>query len=286
MQSTERTDVMSLAVAPVRPEVDELAVDLAAVLVQGRARAIESRRAMTDAREASEASEAREGARARPWARARAHALGAFVLYHLAAVVLGAIPDPGAGMNRSSWKDPTVQEEFKVWAATLSRVGPEVSAAALEGWLWGFAKGYMEWRTALARPFAAYAEVLGVRQPWRMFVAPHRFPTSLAVDLEEGGEWRTIYADRSREHTWREAIFANDRTRAAIFRYGWPRYRRTYEGFALWIAEAAARDFPAATRARVRMVRRRTPTPEEVRAGRIPRGENQQELIFELEGLR
>jgi len=218
--------------------------------------------------------------------RVREHLLGVFVLYHAAAVALMSVPDPGAGMVRSAWKDPTVQQEFKVWAGSISRLGRTVTSAELEERLWGFASGWMRWRVALGLPFEAYGEYVGVRQPWRMFIAPHRFPTHLAVDVEEGGQWRTIYVDRSPEFTWRAATFSHDRMRAALFRYGWPRYRRTYESLAEWIAERVARDFPAATRARVRMVKRRTPTPEEVRAGKIPPGENQQEMIFELEGRR
>lgn len=212
--------------------------------------------------------------------------LGIFVLYHAAAVVMMSIPDPGAGMVRSAWRDPTVQHEFRVWAATLSSVGAgEVTPAALEERLWAFAVGFVGWRSAIVRPFDLYGDVVGVRQPWRMFVAPHRFPTLLVVELEEAGVWRPIYVDRSAEFTWREGQFSHDRMRAAIFRYGWPRYRRSYEQLAGWIAGQAAVDFPTATRARVLMIKRRTPTPEEVRAGKRPREERQQAIVLKLDEM-
>jgi hypothetical protein len=72
---------------------------------------------------------------------------------------------------------------------------------------------------------------------------------------------------------------------AAIFRYGWPRYRRSYEQLAGWIAGQAAVDFPTATRARVLMIKRRTPTPEEVRAGKRPREERQQAIVLKLDEM-
>lgn len=216
----------------------------------------------------------------------RVHLLGIFVIYHLAALVLQALPDPGAGLKRAAWKDPTVQQEFRVWAGFFSQFGREVSVAELQDRLWILANDVTGLRKALVRPFAPYVEYIGMRQPWRMFVAPHRFPTTLVIDLREGEAWRTLYIDRSDEHTWRRAIFDHDRMRAAVFRYGWPEYISIYRDFGRWIARAAAADFPEATQVRVRMLKRRSPTPEEVRAGQIPEGDYRQELIISLGGFR
>ncbi len=213
--------------------------------------------------------------------RIGAHLLGIFVIVHLAAVLIQAIPDPGIALRRAAWRDPTVQQEFKVWADVLS-----VDADELEERLWVIAKGFTAGRAALAWPFKPYSKYIGVRQPWRMFVAPHRFPTALVIDVHEDNQWRIVYADRSPEYTWRVRYFGHDRMRAAIFRYGWPSYAGTYRGFSRWIAGLAAEDFPDARYVRVRMFRRRSPSPEEVRAGSIPRGEYQQSILFDLEKLR
>lgn len=215
------------------------------------------------------------------------HLLGIFVIYHLAALVLQALPDPGVGLKRSAWQEPTVQQEFRVWAGFFSRFGREVTVDELQRRLWEIAQAVTSTRKALVRPFAPYVDYVGMRQPWRMFVAPHRFPTSLVIDVREGdGPWRTIFVERSNEHTWRRAIFDHDRMRAALFRYGWPEYNGTYRDLGRFIARKAAADFPEATQVRVRMLKRRSPTPEEVRAGQIPEGDYRQELVIALEGFR
>ncbi len=210
-----------------------------------------------------------------------AHLLGIFVIVHLAAVLLQAIPNPAIGLRRAAWRDPTVQQEFKVWADVFS-----ISVDELQDRLWGIGKGFTSGRAVLVRPFRPYAKYIGVRQPWRMFVAPHRFPTALVIDVHEQDRWRIVYADRSPEYTWRVGYFGHDRMRAAIFRYGWPGYSGVYRGFSRWIATLAARDFPDARYVRVRMFRRRSPSPSEVREGTIPAGEYQQPQLFDLEKLR
>lgn len=215
-----------------------------------------------------------------------AHLLGLFVIAHLAAVILEGIPDPGVGLKRSAWRDQTVQQEFEVWAGFLSRFGGEVTVMGLQDQVWSVAKGFTDFRAALVRPFRPYRDYIGVRQPWRMFVAPHRFPTALVIDVHEDDQWRIVYADRSPEYTWRVGTFGHDRMRAAIFRYGWPSYARIYGDFGRWVAGLAATDFPDARYVRVRMFRRRTPSPEEVRAGDIPPGEYQQQLLLALERFR
>ena len=227
--------------------------------------------------DASEASAPRK----RAGSRIAAHLLGIFVIVQLAAVLIPAIPDPGIALRRAAWRDPTVQQEFKVWADVLG-----VDADELEDQIWVIAKGITAGRAALARPFKPFWKYLGVRQPWRMFVAPHRFPTALVIDVHEDNQWRIVYADRSPKYTWRVGYFGHDRMRAAIFRYGWPGYAKTYRTFSRWIAGLAAEDFPDARYVRVRMFRRRSPSPEEVRAGMIPAGEYQQSILFDLEKLR
>lgn len=222
----------------------------------------------------------------RGWARLRWHLLGVFVIYHIAAVVLQALPDPGGAFSRQAWRDPTVQQEFAIWSRWLSANGYAITPRQLEDRLWVLAGDLAKVRRAVVRPFNLYGNVIGVRQPWRMFVAPHRFPTSLEIDVREDREWRTIYADRSDAHTWRRGLFDHDRMRAAVFRYGWPNYRGVYGEFALWIAREVARDFPQATDVRIRMLKRRTPSPEEVKESKIPAGTYQQDVILPLEGKR
>ena len=58
-----------------------------------------------------------------------AHVRGALVLLHVVAVLVLALPNTGGSVaNRSSWKNPTVQGELRVWASRLSSLGIDTDA--------------------------------------------------------------------------------------------------------------------------------------------------------------
>jgi hypothetical protein len=210
-----------------------------------------------------------------------AHWRALFVLFHLVAVTLMALPAPEGAMDRANWADPTVQAEIAVWARRLS-----VPPADLEEALWRFATRYTAARDRVLAPFGPYYEWCGTEQSWRMFVAPHRHPTRLHVDVREGGEWRAVFVERDREHAWLARQLCSYRFRSLTFRFGWPSYAGEYRSFADWLAHQAARDFPDADRVRVRMFRFRTPSPAEVRAGRPVEGRFESAVELPLEGRR
>lgn len=214
------------------------------------------------------------------------HVRAALVLIHLLAVVVLAVPSLRAAMDRRSWRNPTVQGELEAFAERLDSVGIHLTPKTLEQKVWRYAVAYNRVYEALEAPFFPYRHWVGVRQPWVMFVAPHRHPARVEIEVEEDHRWRLVYRARSDEHTWHRTLFDHDRLRSALFRYGWDRYRRAYRELCRYIAEEAARDFPKATRVRVRMYRYRTPSPEEVRAGEIPAGRYEREVILPLGGGR
>jgi hypothetical protein len=205
-----------------------------------------------------------------------------FVAAHITAVLVLAIPDArGVASSRSAWKDPTVQDEIAAWAERLS-----MDASTFETTAYDAAQ---TWTAAVGRlraPVQFYSDYFGVYQTWRMFVAPHRHPAKLHIDIEEDGQWRPIQVARSDEHDWRGEQFDHVRFRAVLFRYGWSRYTRDYRALARWIARRAAEDFPSATRVRIQMYGYRTPTPQEVRDDAIPEGEFGQTLVVPLARLR
>ncbi|MEM9457097.1 MAG: hypothetical protein AAGF11_23165 [Myxococcota bacterium] len=206
---------------------------------------------------------------------------------HIVAVVVLAIPDAGGvALSRSAWKNPTVQAELEAWAQRLSALGLKTDAATLEHDVFEVARSWTEGLAWLRAPVRPYADYLGVRQTWRMFVAPHRHPAKLHVEIEQDGQWRPIQVARSHEYRWRSHQFDHARVRSMLFRYGWKRYRRSYRAFAEWIAWRVAEDFPAASRVRIKMVGFRTPTPQEVRSGAIPEGEVRQTIVLPLEDRR
>ena len=117
------------------------------------------------------------------WRRLWPHVRAALVLLHLVAVVALAIPSLRAGLDRGSWADPTVQDEFRAglrdskWSRRRSR--------SRRG---RFAQRWSRLHEAMTAPFEPYRTYLGVRQPWVMFVAPHRYPARLEIEILEAGE--------------------------------------------------------------------------------------------------
>lgn len=221
------------------------------------------------------------------WARAWPHLRAGLVAAHIGAVIVLAIPEAsGVPQSREAWKNPTVQAELVAWADRLTELGIDTDAPTLEDDVYEAARTWTELVTTVRAPVQPYATYLGVRQSWRMFVAPHRYPATLHVELEQDGRWQPLYDARSHAHGWRADQLDHVRVRAVLFRYGWSRYARHYQAFARWLAARAAHDFPSATRVRIQMEHFRTPTPQEARAGTIPAGTLEQTIVLELEARR
>jgi hypothetical protein len=201
------------------------------------------------------------------------HLRAAFVAFHLVAITLMALPAPGGGMNRGAWKDPTVQDEFAAWAGRLGAIGVRLDSAQLQDHAWTFATGFMGARERVLAPFQLYYRYCGTSQSWRMFIAPHRYPSRLWISVERGGVWAPVYVERDPTHTWKGGTLDQDRFRSIIFRVGWPQYGKTHDQFADWLAAAARVDFPDATRLKVAFWKQRSPTPAEARAGIEPDGQ-------------
>jgi hypothetical protein len=210
-----------------------------------------------------------------PWVR---HGRAAFVVLHLVAVGLAAIPAPVGGMNRGAWKTPTVRTEIDAWADRLG-----VEREAFEQDLWDLAVGVMAVRKVALAPFQPYYHRLGAQQSWRMFVAPHTHPSRLHIDIEEGGEWYNIYEQTTAGEHYLEDELEGDRFRSALFRYAWPAFKGPYQHLARWVAGRVAEDFPDATRVRLRWHQRATPSPEDMRAGRIDEGRFHSAFVVAIE---
>lgn len=203
------------------------------------------------------------------WPQIRA----ALIALHVIAITLLALPAPDGGMDRETWKNPTVQEEFKNWTQTLNACGLDITQQELEDRLWAASQTYMDARSDVLQPFLPYYNYCGTFQAWRMFVGPHRYPAVLHIDVSEGGVWRPVYIERDAHHRWLGRQLDSYRFRATLFRLGWPAYEGEFDHFARWVGRQAARDFPDADRVRVRLYRSRTRSPQEVRAGAPTEGE-------------
>lgn len=203
------------------------------------------------------------------------------VTAHIIAVLAGAFPSPSGGMNRSAWKDPTVQAEMTAWGERLS-IPPD----ELEAHLWEIATTFMAGRKQVLAPFQPYYSHAGTYQAWHMFVAPHRNPARLHIELNDGEGWQTIYISRDPALTWKAELLDHSRARAALFRYSWKHYRGTFRRLGRWLAAEAASDFPDAERMRLRWYRYRTPTPQQVRDDEIPTGRFEYAKVYTLSELR
>jgi hypothetical protein len=218
-----------------------------------------------------------------------AHLRGLLVALHLLAVTLMALPAVGEGMFRPAWKDPTVQEEFADWTARFNRCGIAVTQQQFEDGLWDTASAYESARGEALRPFGPYYDYCGTLQSWRMFAGPQRYPSRLCIDIEEGGDWRSVYVKSDPEHAWLATQLDHYRMRPFIYRLSWYRHVPEFPDFdnlARWVAARAARDFPEARRVRVRFFNFRTPSPEEVRAGEPVTGEFEPDVVIDLGALR
>ena len=93
----------------------------------------------------------------------------------------------------------------------------------------GPATRYTAARKKVLEPFEPYDQYAGTDQSWHMFVAPHRNPARLYIDLSnDSGQpstWRLLYVSRHPELRWKSEVFDHSRGRAALFRYSWRHYR-------------------------------------------------------------
>lgn len=217
----------------------------------------------------------------------RHHILAIAIALHLIAVILKALPAPEGGMNREDWKNPTVKAEFASWNSMLRHVGWTGTQAELEEHLWVLAKGTMNIRNKLLEPFDLYYHYVGADQNWRLFVAPHMYPSQLHIDIMEHGEWKSVYRPfGEKEQRWQANLLENGRFRPSIFRYAWPRYKKQYTAFAVYLAKQAARDFPQATEIQVQWWNYASPSPEQVRNGTEIRGSYKNALLYHLDDFR
>ena len=206
----------------------------------------------------------------------QAHAIGAFIAYHLVAVTLKAVPTPEDGLSRDMWRDPSVQAELHAWWDRAKAVGfHELTYARWEEFLWELANKYCELRFQALRPFEAYYRYAGTFQAWPMFIAPQRYPTRFSIDVQIDGAWQNIFTEDDPQHAWMAREFGDTRFRSVFFRLPWSNFQGELAHFTDWVTRRAGEDFPKATRARVRLFHYRTPRPDEVLAHAPIEGDTQ-----------
>jgi len=201
------------------------------------------------------------------------HLVALYFIYHVLGILVGSVPAPGDALNRTAWRNPSVRSEIDAWTARLNRLGWRVTPAELEDTCYHACRRLVAGQHAALTPFQAYQYHTGTQQAWSMFVAPHRHPSLLHIDVRRaGGAWEPVYVARSDTATWRRGQFDHIRFRSAIFRFAWPQYRAAYADFAAWVADRAADDFPDAAEVRIRFFTFTSLSPEQARARAAPSG--------------
>ena len=197
---------------------------------------------------------------------ARAHIRAALVALHAGVVVLSAIPSPEGGMDRRAWDEPAVQAEIGVWADRLG-----VERATFTERLWTVAARYQRGLDVLLAPVRVYERISGTSQNWKMFVAPHRYPSRLRIEARGADTaWEVLYDARSDEAAWMRAPLDHERLRASVFRWSWPGYRGTYRKGCEALARRALAARPELSTVRCSLGKARTPSPDEVARGEAP----------------
>ena len=206
---------------------------------------------------------------------------GFVIAIHLVAVVLKALPAPEGAMAKKDWAHPTVQAEFRHWSSTLQQAGIQITAPELETQLWFLANRVTTVRNAALKPFRPYYRYVGADQNWRLFVAPHMYPSTLEIDILEQAEWKPVYRVH-KSNQWMADLIEQGRFRPAIFRYSWGRYKKQYNRFAMYLTEQASTDFPDASQIRIRWWRYPLPSHTEILQKQEIMGAHHTTLVYPL----
>lgn len=210
-----------------------------------------------------------------------AHLRTGLITVHLIAIILKALPAPEGAMSKKDWAHPTVQAEFRHWSQNLQSIGIHTTTAELEQSLWSIAQSVTTVRNATLKPFRPYYRYVGADQNWRLFVAPHMFPSKLEIDVLTDNEWVPAYRVHKPDQ-WMARLIENGRFRPAIFRYSWSRYKKQYNRFAVYMSTQAGEDFPSATQIRFRWWRYPLPSHTEILNEQEIMGSYHTQLIYPL----
>ncbi len=185
------------------------------------------------------------------------HIRAVLVALHVVAITAMALPAvPRTTAMASTWADPTVQEEIRAWAARLHLEPAMLEERARRG-----ARHLIQARDAALAPFGPYYRHCGTWQSWRMFVAPHRYPARLEIEVKRDGAWHTLHRAGDPNTTWHRAQVRHVRMRSTAFITAWERYADERSRLADWVARTVAAEDPNASAIRLRYWKQRTPAP-------------------------
>lgn len=163
------------------------------------------------------------------WRRLLPHVVAAFILFHVAASCVEAIPDLRMGLNRTMWKEPRVRHELDRWARRLGMPRDE-----MEDLMFLAGTTIHEGRGMLRAPFSPYVKAVSLRQSWAMFVAGSRHRDRFQIRARtcepqsSACDWQVLYFRNDDDAQYMKSILENARVRSATFRWGWPTAKKSY----------------------------------------------------------
>lgn len=213
----------------------------------------------------------------------RDHLRALFVAFHVIAVLILALPQPGSFMHERMWRRPPAQAAFRSASDAARAVGADLSPAEVQDIAWAVGSAWQRARRRTVRHLDRYVTLCGVKQGWSMFADVPETSGRLEVEVERGGAWAPAYISQDPGHDWRGGELRQERLRAFISDFSWRRRKGTFPRFAEALGRRAAADFPDATRLRARMRTVHFPDPATLReTGAIRLGEPYFETTVDL----
>lgn len=227
----------------------------------------------------------------------RAHLLTAFVVAHVAAITLQALPLPRKAMTPAAFVRSGGRANIEQWCAPLLQVGLLDDAGPVADRLLAWNNTLVAGRGTLLRPFRRYYALTGTGQSWRMFsdIKPtgarlqiHLQRTPASASGEGEALWEPLYMEHSR-HRWQARLLNQERVRTvrSYFSKKNGQHREVYTKLSLRLARQAAAEFPDGQTLRVRYQEVHIRTPARIRAaGGLETGDLFWEVTHALAPLR
>lgn len=195
-------------------------------------------------------------------ARVKPHVVAAFVVVHVVACLLAALPNPAVALDRRHWKEPRVQAELAAWSKRLG-VAPDL----LEERMWSLTTAWIDVRKLVLSPVRPYLDASGMRQHWAMFAAGTRHRDRFQLRGRScatpgtGCTWRALYTTGVEDEDFLRAHIEHPRVRSGSFRWIWPDHRARYRRACTALARRAFAAFPDLERVQCRFERSLSPAP-------------------------
>lgn len=194
------------------------------------------------------------------------HLRAIIILLHVFAINIIAFPTPRGALSKKHVQKADIQESMKLWHnLLLYKALTGRSVEQFSGDLVATGRWLVKTQKNLSEPFIPYYRYAGTRQSWQMFGYVQHTAGVLNISLKEDDEWKPLYVDLDENYQWQGTLLKQERVRASRSLFAQRRFKKRYDLFVEWMAQAAFTDFPNATEVRVFYQQRTIPKPDKLR---------------------